>query len=112
MYADDTQSFSSSYDANELVIKLNSDLAHIRNWLQENKLQMHPSKSKLMFLGSSYNLNNKNNEQPVVVNNTPVSRTDTHKCLGVQIDENLSWDSHIDMICKKASAGIWSDETY
>ena len=30
----------------------------------------------------------------------------THKCLGVQIDEKLSWDSHIDMICKKTSAGI------
>jgi hypothetical protein len=27
MYADDTQVFSSSYDANELVISLNSDLA-------------------------------------------------------------------------------------
>ena len=40
MYADDTQIFSSSYDANELVIKLNSDLAHVRNWLIENKLQM------------------------------------------------------------------------
>ena len=83
MYADDTQIFSSSYDTNELVIKLNSDLANVRDRLIENKLQMHPSKSKLMFIGSSYNLNNKNTEQPVVVNNTPVSRTDTHKCLGV-----------------------------
>ena len=89
MYADDTQIFSSSYDANELVVKLNSDLARVRNWLIENKLQMHPSKSKLMFIGSSYNLKIKNTEQPVVVNNTPVSRTDTHKCLGVQIDERL-----------------------
>ena len=59
-----------------------------------------------MFIGSSYNLKIKNTEQPVVVNNTPVLRTDTHKCLGVQIDEKLSWDSHIDMICKKTSAGI------
>ena len=42
IYADDTQIFSSSCDANELVIKLNSDLAHVRNWLIENKLQMHP----------------------------------------------------------------------
>ena len=106
MYADDTQIFSSSYDVNELVIKLNSDLANVGDWLIENKLQMHPSKSKLMFIGSSYNLNNKNTEQPVVVNNTPVSRADTHKCLGVHIDEKLSWDSHIDMICKKASADI------
>ena len=72
MYADDTQIFSSSYDAKEFVIKLNSDLAHVRNWLRENKLQMHPSKSKLMFIGSSYNLNNKNTEQPVLVKNIPV----------------------------------------
>ena len=41
-----------------------------------------------------------------MVNNISVSRTNTHKCLGVQIDEKLSWDIHIDMICKKASAGI------
>ena len=59
-----------------------------------------------MFLDSSYNLNNKNTEQPAVVNNIPVSRTDTHKCLGVQIGEKLSWDSHIDMICEKTSAAI------
>lgn len=26
MYADDTQIFASSYDANELIMKLNSDL--------------------------------------------------------------------------------------
>ena len=101
MYADDTQIFSSSYDANDLVIKLNSDLAHVRNWLIENRLQMHPSKSKLMLIGSPYNLNDKDIEQPVVVNNIPLSRTDTHKCFN-----NLSWDSHIDMICKKASGGI------
>ena len=72
----------------------------------ENKLQKHSSKSKLMFIGSSCISNNRNTEQPIAVNNIPVSRADTHKCLGVQIDEKLSWASHIDMMCKKSSAGI------
>ncbi len=36
MYADDTQIFSSSYDANELVVNLNSDLAHVCNWVKEH----------------------------------------------------------------------------
>ena len=59
-----------------------------------------------MFIGFSYNLSNESFE-PAVVINAPVSQTDTHKCLGVQIDEKLTWDRHIDMIsCKKASAGI------
>ncbi len=58
MYADDTQIFSSSYDANELVVCLNSDIAHVCNWLKENRLQMYPSKCKMMFIGSLYNLSN------------------------------------------------------
>ena len=88
MYADDTQIFSSSHDTSELIRNLNFDLANVRNWFVENKLQMHPSKLKFMFIGSSYNLN-RVGEQPVVINHTPVSRTITHKYLGVQMDENL-----------------------
>ena len=60
-----------------------------------------------MIIESSYNLSNKSFEPAVVINNTPVSQTDTHKCLGVQIDEKLTWDRQIDMIsCNRASAGI------
>ena len=33
MYADDTQIFASSHDANELIVKLNSDFAQVRKWL-------------------------------------------------------------------------------
>lgn len=69
MYANDTQIFASSHDANELIVRLNSDLVQVRKWLIKNKLQMHSSKSKLLFIGSSYNLNNEISEQPVVVNN-------------------------------------------
>ena len=60
-----------------------------------------------MIIESSYNLSSKSFEPAVVINNTPVSQTDTHKCLGVQIDEKLTWDRHIDMIsCNRISAGI------
>ena len=43
MYADDTQIFVSSHNANELIVKLNSDVAQVGKWLIKNKLQMHPS---------------------------------------------------------------------
>ena len=38
MYADDTQIFASSHDANKLIVKLNSDLSQVRKWLIKNKL--------------------------------------------------------------------------
>ena len=59
----------------------------------------------MMFIGSPYNRNNINCKEPVVANAKPISRTSTQVCLGVKLDENHSWASHIKMICKKASYG-------
>ena len=59
-----------------------------------------------MFSGSLHNLNNKVGDSPVLLNNVAVLRTNTYKCLGVEIDEKLSWEKHIETICNKASAGI------
>ena len=113
LYAADTQIFSSSYDYNELIDKLNSDLINISDWLARNKLQYHPTKTKFMIIGSTYNLNNKVhnkpvilNNKPVILNNKPLSRTSTFECLGVLLDEKLKWDKHIDKILKKVGSGI------
>ena len=34
------------------------------------------------------------------------SKVSSQKCLGVILDEKLSWENHIEMICKKVGAGI------
>ena len=40
------------------------------------------------------------------MNNTPVPRTSKYTCLGMYIDEKLTWDAHIDSIYSKVSVGI------
>ena len=72
LYADGTQIFSSSYDYNELIDKLNSDLINIS--------QPH---------NKHHNLNNKVHNNPVILNNKPLSRTSTFECLGAVLDEKL-----------------------
>jgi hypothetical protein len=106
LYADDTQISSSSYDFETLAQNLNDDLNNIQRWLLKNKLQHHPTKTKVMFIASSYNLINKIGNTPILMNNTPVPRTSKYTCLGMDIDEKLTWDAHIDSICSKVSAGI------
>jgi hypothetical protein len=59
LYADDTEIYASSNDCADLVDKVNIDLENIRKWTIRNKLKIHPSKLKHMFIGSSYNLKNK-----------------------------------------------------
>ena len=72
----------------------------------QNRLQVHPTKTKYMYIGSSYNIKNKISSNPILINNVPVPRTGTYTCLGVSLDETLTWEKHNDTICAKMGAGI------
>ena len=98
LYADDTEIFASSFDYDTLVKNLNYDLKNIHTWLTKNKLQHHPTKTKLMFIGSPYNLKNRIGEATVFFGGKPVPLTHSFESLGVEIDENLNWEKHIDKI--------------
>ena len=100
-YADDTQIYASSDNYDELVNFLNPDLENISRWLSNNKLQHHATKTKLMFIGSPYNIRNKIGDKSVIFRNTPLLRYRFFKCFGVEIDELLSWEVHVNAICKK-----------
>ena len=56
-----------------------------------------------MVVGSTYNLNTKAGD---LSNNNLVSRVPSNKCLGVLLDEKLTFETHIEYICKKACVGI------
>ena len=59
-----------------------------------------------MFIGSKHNIDSLNCNTPVLINNQPITRVLSFKCLGVKLDENLKWDEHVEMICNKVGAGI------
>ena len=42
----------------------------------------------------------------ISIDNNLVSRVPSNKCLGVLLDEKLTFETHIEYICKKACAGI------
>ena len=41
-----------------------------------------------------------------VLNNFPIEQVSSTKSLGVSIDENLSWNTHIETVCKKISSAL------
>ena len=106
MYADDTEIYASSKHGDELVANLNCDLENVRKWMVQNRLQIHPTKTKCMYIGSSYNIKNNISSNPILINNISVPRTENYTCLGVSLDERLTWEKHIDTICAKVGAGI------
>ena len=106
MYADDTKIYASSQHGDEVVANLNCDLENVRKWMVQNRLQIHPTKTKHTYIGSSYNIKNNISSNPILINNIPVPRAGNYTCLGVSLDERLTWEKHIDSICAKVGAGI------
>ena len=52
LYADDTEIYASSHNVNDLIDNINYDLNIVTQWMENNKLQIHPEKSKCMFIAS------------------------------------------------------------
>ena len=62
LYADDTQIFLAATDLTEVNENLNHDMGKLTEWLDRNKLQHHPTKTKLMYIGSRKNLKTVNSD--------------------------------------------------
>jgi hypothetical protein len=109
LYADDTEIFASSHDTEDFIDKLNSDLVNIMDRLTVNKLQSHAIKESFMLIGSAHNLSAKGNEvaiNSIIVNNSIIESVLSQKCLGVDLDNRLIFDIHIENLCKTICSGI------
>jgi hypothetical protein len=106
MFADDTTLTASGKSIQLIESKINCDLINIKEWLLANKLSLILTKTEYLVIGSPFNLNNLTSESNIMIDNVPIKRVTKTKSLGIQIDQFLSWDNHLEEICKKASSGI------
>ena len=86
--------------------KLNKDLEEVQKWLESNKLTLNVKKTKYMIIGSHYRLRHLNGDLNVTVNGQRLTRATNYRYLGMEVDEALGWQPHVDAVCKKVSAGI------
>ncbi|PFX11674.1 RNA-directed DNA polymerase from mobile element jockey [Stylophora pistillata] len=100
IYADDTSLTLSAYDPATLEEKLNKDLDEVQKWLKSNKLRLNVKKAKCMIIGSYYRLRHLNGDLNVTVNSQQLTRVTHYRYLGIEVDEALGWQSHVDAICK------------
>jgi hypothetical protein len=87
----------------QIESKIDCDLINIKEWLLANKLSLNITKTEYLVIGSPFNLTSEPN---IMIDNVPIKRVTKTKSLGIQIDQFLSWDNHLEEICKKASSGI------
>ena len=106
MYADDTHITYAGVDVNSIQLNLNHDLDNLNKWLISNKLTLNTAKTEFMLIGSRQKLSTLSNPLELSINNVPIEHVSSVKSLGVFIDENLRWQTHIDKLSKKVASGI------
>lgn len=106
MFADDTNLTISAKTLTELELALTPELNNLSRWLKANKLSLNVAKTELMIIGSRQRLSAQCNDFEMRIDDQIIKRVDKTKSLGLTIDAQLSWGSHIEEICKKVSSAI------
>ena len=110
IYADDV-TLSCAFKrekSDQIVTSLTNDLENIVHWSHSNKMAINEEKTKAMLVigkrqWKHYDIDH-NLEIPL--DGISIEQVKHHKLLGVQLDENLTFEYHIEDLCKKLSKRI------
>ena len=96
-YADDNTLYACNKDENKIMQDLLQDFTNLSNWFYENYLVLNADKCHFMTLGFKSPLPNFIFKKEVIKNSPE------EKILGITIDNKLTFESHLETICKVAN---------
>jgi exonuclease III len=107
LFADDSTLHTKGKDITQIETSLQSGVIDVNGWCHNNNMLLHPKKSKSMLITTRQ----KHQRQPLNLNITlesiTIEQVSEHRLLGVIIDEELTWKSHINCIAKKISRNLF-----
>ena len=106
MFAYDTNLTASGDTITNIEVKLNKDLENIHQWLLANKLTLNMDKTEYMIAGSRQRITKIENDPDITLGNDNIKRVKETKTLGIIIDDQLKWNTHIDNVVAKVSRAI------
>ena len=80
---------------------MNNELQLLTDWLRANKISLNKSKTKFLIFRPRRKLNI--TVPNIKLNNFILTPEKTVTYLGIEIDENLSWNKQIETLAKKIS---------
>jgi len=101
LFADDTNVFLYDTDIHQLSGSANNH-SHINNWFKLNKLSVNVKKFNVIL----FTTRTITADFRVSIDNSQLERVRQTKFLGVIINEKLTWDDHVSLLCNKVSKNI------
>ena len=99
-YADDTTTYAVDMTLEGLMDKLESVTNSAMEWFRNNGMKLNSSKCHLLVCG------HKNECMICKVGNSQVIETHLVKLLGMKIESDLTFNRHMEVVCKKASQNL------
>ena len=95
LFADDTTLHSSHGNLESLSVQMQSNVDQLIEWTELNHMALNSDKTKFMLITTRQKRQNiKKQFEPLVIDNHTIKEVDSHKLLGLIIDNNLSWAAH------------------
>ena len=112
LFADDTALCVNENSSENLEILANQELKNIKLWMVSNGLTLHSSKTQALSIAPF--IHKSSPSLSLNLCNNIVNITNTAKYLGMLIDDQLSFKSHINFLEKKwtRSVGIMAKLSY
>lgn len=107
MFADDTNLFFSEKNITLLFKSVNRELRCIAEWFKANKLSLNIKKTNYIIFHPKRKEDILPLKMPqLFIDDKPITRVKETKFLGVIIDENITWKSHISTVENKTAKNL------
>ena len=97
LFADDTSMYLRMNDGVRRILVLNSDITKVLDWSRTWKVDFNPTKTELLTLSNQ----RQPDTYPLLFNNDTLTETNVHKHLGVILQNDCKWNSHVESIVAK-----------
>jgi hypothetical protein len=108
LYADDVLLYCTGNDVNEVQLNLQSAIDCVKEWYDKNRLVVNCQKSNSMLVStrqrSSFYYDA--SDVKICIDDHVLTEVDCINYLGVKLDSNITWSSHIESLCKDLRSKI------
>ena len=102
LFSDDSNLFQHGKNLEDIIMKINSELTEIAEWLKVNKLTLNINKTLCMLFSKKHN----HADISIKLEGKLINRVSETKLMGVIIDDKLNWKAHISYISGTISRAI------
>lgn len=104
LYADDTALYVTANSIDLVVSAMNRNLVKIENWTNSNRLTIYSTKTKYMVFDRSPL--SKCHNVYLHIGSTKLEARTYYDYLGIQLDDTLSFELHIDKVVNSCNARL------